>query len=189
MTWPRRIDSAALAAWPALLVGLVLLLGPGATAADAAECPGAGAPGYQLGEREGRDATLCLLNRERSSRGLGPLRIDAKQQRAAEAHNKLMIRKRCFSHQCQGERDLIGRSEAAGYLPCGCSWSIAENIAWGGRSTSSPRRIVAAWMSSASHRTNILNRRFEHAGVAVNDGSPEGGGDSATYTLDLGFKD
>ncbi len=86
-----------------------------------------------------------------------------------------MIRKDCFAHQCAGERDLVGRVEAAGYLPCKCSWSVGENIAWGSGSSSSPRRIVDAWMNSAPHRANILDRRFEDIGVAVDDGSPGGG--------------
>lgn len=188
MTWPVRIE-LQLAVALALLGVIVVLLGPGVARSDAAECTNSSAPAYKLAEGDARKATLCLLNRERAAHGLRPLRADDEQQEAAEGHNRTMIRKRCFSHQCSGERDLVGRIEATGYLPCNCSWSVGENIAWGSGSTSSPRKIVAAWMHSAEHRANILNPRFEHAGVAVGQGSPAGGGDTATYTLDFGFKD
>ena len=100
-----------------------------------------------------------------------------------------MLKKNCFSHQCSGERDLVGRMDAAGYLPCNCAWSVGENIAWGGGSTSSPRSIVDAWMGSSAHRINMLSSNFEEVGIAIHRGTPEGGGgDSATYTMDFGYK-
>ena len=181
-----RRDLALALAWTAFV--LIMLLGPGAEQSEAAQCKNSDSPGYKLSEREARKATLCLLNRERGSRGLRPLQADRKQQRAASGHNRVMLRKNCFDHQCPGERDLVGRAEAAGYLPCNCSWSVGENIAWGSGGTSSPRMIVAAWMNSPPHRANILSRQFEDAGIAVGDGAPGGPSNSATYTLDFGFK-
>lgn len=43
-------------------------------------------------------------------------------------------------------------------------------------------------MGSPEHRTNILNRRYDEVGIAVDDGSPGGGGSASTYTVDFGFK-
>ena len=181
-----RLATAAIAA---LLAATALSLGPGAASGHAAQCKNSSAPAYELSGREARRATLCLLNRERADHGLKPLHADEHQQKAAGAHNRTMLRKDCFSHQCSGERDLVGRIEQAGYLPCSCSWSVGENIAWGSGELSSPRRIVDAWMGSGPHRANILNRRFEDIGVAVDSGSPGSGGQAATYTTDFGFKD
>lgn len=181
-----RTELALALAWT--LFVLVMLLGPGADSSQAAECSGSETPAYELGGDKARAATLCLINRERAARGMKPLRSDRKQQKAASGHNKLMIRKRCFSHQCSGERDLVGRMEDSGYLPCSCSWSVGENIAWGSGSTSSPRSIVSAWMNSAPHRANILNGQFEEIGIGIHSGSPEGSKQTATYTTDFAYK-
>ncbi|KFZ32490.1 hypothetical protein JS44_04615 [Anoxybacillus flavithermus] len=45
----------------------------------------------------------------------------------------------------------------------GVSYRTAgENIAKGQRT---PQEVVNAWMNSAGHRANILNRNFTHIGV------------------------
>jgi uncharacterized protein YkwD len=182
-----RRDIALAAAWTAFVV--LMLLGPGADPSEAATCTGAGTPAYELGSRAARHATLCLLNRERAARGMKPLRVDGKQQKAASGHNRTMIRDRCFSHQCSGERDLVGRIEDSGYLPCSCTWSVGENIAWGSGSLASPQKIVQAWMDSPSHRANVLDRHFDEVGLGIDAGSAAGMDDSATYTADFGHKD
>jgi uncharacterized protein YkwD len=170
------------------LLCAALLAGPGAAGAGAAKCKNSDTPAYKLSHKKARRATLCLINRERSSHHMRGLRPQRHQERAAARHNGVMVRKNCFSHQCPGEKDLVGRITSAGYLPCTCSWSIAENIAWGAGSQSSPRRIVDMWMHSAPHRAAILNPTFEDIGVAVSDGSPGGPNQAATFTTDFGFK-
>jgi uncharacterized protein YkwD len=168
---------------------LALALGPAAGGAAAAKCSGADRPAARMSGGKAERLTLCLLNKQRAKHGLKRLREQKNQDRAASRHNRRMVRKACFSHECPGEPDLVGRLTKAGYLPCGCSWMVGENIAWGSGSYGSPRRIVGSWMKSAGHRENILNPRFEHIGVAVTSGSPGGGyRDAATYTTDFGFK-
>ncbi len=176
------------AAVGAALLGALLLLGPAAGAAKAASCDGADRPAYTLSGKAAAQATLCVLNKMRAARGLKPLRFDKRQQRAAAEHNRVMLKKNCFSHLCPGEKDLVGRVAATGYLPCSCTWGVAENLAWGSGRTASPAAVVSAWMDSPDHRANILNRRYEEVGIAVGDGSPEGGGSASTYTADFGFK-
>ena len=99
-----------------------------------------------------------------------------------------MVRKRCFAHECPGEKDLVSRIASTGYLPCSCTWGVAENIAWGEGSKASPQAIVTAWMGSPDHRVNILNPRYDEIGIAIADGSPEGHASASTYTTDFGFK-
>ncbi len=174
----------------ALLLASLLLLGPAAAKGSAASCGGADTPAYSMNDRSAAKVTLCLLNKERAARGLKSLRFDKKQQKAADKHNRVMLRQDCFSHLCPGERDLVGRIAAAGYLPCNCTWGIAENLAWGSGSQSTPANVVDAWMNSPDHRVNILNPRYDEVGIAVDDGNPEGPDASAsTYTTDFGFKD
>jgi uncharacterized protein YkwD len=187
MATQLRISTTALAAI-ALLVALAAL-GPGAARGEAAQCKGGDKPAYSLKAKQARKATLCLLNKERHSRGLKHLRFDRDQQQAASRHSRMMVKDRCFSHQCSGERDLVGRFEDSGYLPCNCYWSVAENIAYGTGGTSSPRSVVGAWMDSPPHRVNILNKQFEAVGVGISRGSPDGDSGAATFTLDFGFKD
>jgi uncharacterized protein YkwD len=178
----------ALLAFAAAFVA-ALALGPGAGSAAAARCSGADRPAARMASPKAERLTLCLLNKQRGKHGLKRLRRQKNQERAASRHNRRMVRRGCFSHECPGEPDLVGRLTKAGYLPCNCSWMVGENIAWGSGSHGSPRRIVASWMKSAGHRENILNPRFEHIGVAVTPGSPGGGHrDAATYTTDFGFK-
>lgn len=171
----------------ALLV-LAILLGPGAASGEAAACRGGDVPAYKLNAKVARKTTLCLLNKERRSHGMGALHIDSRQQEAAAKHTRAMIRTRCFDHECPGERDLVGRIIATGYLPCLCTWGVGENIAWGGGRLASPRKIVSAWMHSAPHRANILNRSFDEVGIGIGRGSPTGMRGAATFTTDFGFK-
>lgn len=174
----------------ALLFAALLLLGPVAERSEAASCGGTDRPAYSMSGDAASKVTLCLINKERSSRGMKPLRFDKKQEKAASKHNKVMLRQNCFSHLCPGEKDLVGRIAAVGYLPCTCTWGIAENLAWGEGPESTPAKVVTAWMNSPDHRVNILNPKYDEVGIAIDDGSPEGSGSAAaTYTVDFGFKD
>lgn len=185
---PCLPSPAPLAFALALLAGLLVLLGPGAATGHAAQCPGASDPAYSMSGSTASKLTLCLINEERSDRGLKPLHFDKDQQQAASKHNRVMLQKNCFSHLCPGEKDLVGRIASTGYLPCSCTWGVAENLAWGSGKTAAPAAIVKAWMGSADHRLNILNRRYDEVGIAVDDGSPGGSGSASTYTVDFGFK-
>ena len=184
-------SARVIAIGPALAV-LMLLLAAATSPPDAqaAECRGADAAPAKLKQREAAKAVLCLINRERRGHGLSPLHRQGEQAEAAGKHTKVMIRDRCFSHQCPGESDLTGRLVRADYMPCNCSWGIAENLADGDRRLGSPRRIVDAWMNSSDHRANILNRSYQHIGVGVAWGTPSSGRDrgSATYTTDFGYR-
>jgi uncharacterized protein YkwD len=49
----------------------------------------------------------------------------------------------------------------------GISYTAAgENIAKGQRT---PQEVVAAWMNSAGHRANILNKNYTHIGVGFEE--------------------
>ncbi|KAA0273191.1 MAG: CAP domain-containing protein [Acidobacteria bacterium] len=183
MTLVLRLSAAALAA---LLLALALV----PEGAAAAQCKGGDASPAKLSDKRAARAVLCLINKQRRRHHLRPLRRHRAQTEAARAHNRRMVERGCFSHRCPGEPDLAGRLTRAGYLPCGCSWGIAENIAFGSGRAGSPRSIVDAWMSSAGHRANILGAGYRHIGVAVDSGTPAAGRrrDGATYTTDFGYK-
>lgn len=171
------------------LVGVALFLLAAAPEPAEAGCKGASAGPRSITEATATKATVCLINKERGKRGLSKLKSHANVARAARSHTKRMQKTKCFAHQCPGEPVLEGRLARADYLPCGCSWGIGENIAWGKKNKASPRRIVEGWMDSPPHRANILERSFHHAGVGVEWGSPyKGRVPAGTYTLNLGYR-
>jgi uncharacterized protein YkwD len=158
--------------------------------AEAAKCPGASRSPKRLSRREARNLVVCLVNRRRSKAGVRRLKKKSKVVRAATQHTKRMKRTNCLSHVCPGEPPLPVRLQQTNYLPCGCSWGVGENIAWGkGRNGGSPRAIVDQWMRSSPHRSTLLNGSFEHVGVGFRRGGPTSSSRKAgTYTIDFGFK-
>jgi uncharacterized protein YkwD len=184
---------AAVAATAALTATLVLsgtsIPGVGVESAHAAACRNADGDSSELTRDQARGAVLCLVNNRRATRGRSRLHSRRALDKAAGRHTRRMQRRRCFSHQCPGERDLAGRLSATSYLPCNCSWGIGENIAWGGDRLGTPRNIVQGLMDSPSHRRNLLDRDFRHIGVGVVWGTPSNPhADGAIFTTDFGYK-
>lgn len=133
-----------------------------------------------------RSAVLCLLNQQRSSRGLGKLRGNTKLRRAAARHSRNMAENNFFDHVSPGGSTPMERVKAAGYLTGASSWTVGENIAWGEQHLSTPGEIVESWLDSPGHKANILNRRFRHVGIGVALGAPAGRAGGATYTTAFG---
>ncbi len=129
---------------------------------------------------------FCLLNRQRAKRGVPRLDRHKQLDGPSREHSRYMVEHRCFDHECPGEPVLADRIR--GYLSKeGRAWG--ENIAWGSGDLGSPRSIVRSWMGSEGHCRNILSRQYEHIGVGVVWGSPEGGDFPAgTYTTDFGAR-
>jgi uncharacterized protein YkwD len=173
----------------ALACAVVALL-PTAARADApSNCAGADLTPNAADTPQVELATLCLLNAERASRGLTPLRTNGRLCNAAVAHSRDMVANHYFAHEDQsggGPEDRIAR---AGYLPHYGPWVIGENIAWGTDYLSTPREIMRAWMNSPSHRHNILYSDFREIGVGIALGVPDPSlGNGATYSTEFGSK-
>jgi uncharacterized protein YkwD len=131
-------------------------------------------------------SVLCLVNEERSRRGLRTLRADVRLDRAAAAHARDMVERDYFAHVSPGGRDLMGRLNAHRYTRSG-SWKAGENIAWGTGRLGTPRSIVRMWMHSPGHRALILERSFTEGGVGVAPGAPgRRTRDAGTYVIDFG---
>jgi uncharacterized protein YkwD len=167
-----------------------LALPSAAASADApSSCPGADLAPVSANLPQVEAATLCLLNAERTSRGLVALRINGRLGNAALAHSTDMVANHYFAHEDQsggGPEDRIAR---AGYLPRYGPWVIGENIAWGTDYLATPREIVRAWMNSPPHRHNILYSDFRQIGIGLALGVPDPSlGDGATYSTEFGAK-
>ena len=166
------------------LAALTLAAVVPAAPAAAQGCAGAGLmPNHHNADRVA-SATLCLVNRERTSRGLAALAGDGRLERAARRHSADMVSRRYFDHASPAGDTLFSRASAAHYIRSQRSL-LAENLGWGSGSFATPAHIVRAWMASPGHRTNILSPWARDAGVGVDLGTPVGL-HGATYTLDFG---
>ena len=137
-----------------------------------------------------RQATLCLVNRERLAAGEVPLRINERLAQAAQGHTDDMVAANYFDHVDPSGRGALERMRAVGYVYSPrIGYEIGENIAWGTGVLATPKAIVAAWMASPGHRANILDPRYRDTAVGVSSRLPSSLGHGASggiYTQDFG---
>ena len=133
-----------------------------------------------------RRATLCLLNRERTSRGMAPLHGNKKLRRVATSYARQMAIKDFFDHVSPSGSTFADRIKSSSYLANANGYDIGENLAWGGASLATPQQIVSNWMTSPGHRANILNAAFRDIGIGIALGVPVPGLTGATYVNEFG---
>lgn len=156
--------------------------------AASAKCRGANLRPANSSERVMARATVCLLNKARTKRGLHRLRLNPRLSAAARNHSRDMVRKQYFDHVSRSGRDVVDRLTRTGYLGAAASWVVGENLAWGAGSRSTPREIMSAWMRSSGHRRNILTSRFREVGIGIIFDTPTRGLTGATYTTTFGAR-
>lgn len=111
-----------------------------------------------------RNYIINLTNAQRTQRGLPRLIWSAPLINACHSHASDMARMQRLTHT--GSNGSNGGTRARRY---GFSWSTwGENIAAGYTSSNA---VVSAWMNSAGHRANMLNRNFTHIGVSLQRGN------------------
>ncbi|MDX6669387.1 MAG: hypothetical protein QOK04_2767 [Solirubrobacteraceae bacterium] len=175
---------------PALLTCVVLAL-PGAATAAATPCANADLMPTTANGAQVRAATLCLINRERTSRGLHALRDDGQLRKVAQNYSREMVRERFFDHVGRDGSTLAGRVKGrTTYLGRAARWSLGENLYWGTGGRATPQESVDGWMHSPGHRHNILNPDFRDIGIGIAIGAPEdvSGEAAATYTTEFGTR-
>jgi uncharacterized protein YkwD len=111
---------------------------------------------------------LQLLNRERRTHHLRPLKMDQKLVNSAHSHNLAMAKADLMSHQVPGEAFFADRITAAHY-----NWMAAgENIGWNSDQSRPGLRALERDMYNEKapdngHRLNILDRSFRNVGIDV----------------------
>jgi uncharacterized protein YkwD len=138
-----------------------------------------------------RSAVLCLHNSERARHGLPKLRENARLRAAASRHSARMVGSHFFDHTTPSGLTMAERIRGTGYTSGAHAWSIGENIAWGSGRLATAAQIQRAWMNSAGHRANILQRSFREIGIGIQPGVPvhlSASQSGATYTTDFGFR-
>ncbi len=126
-------------------------------------------PGQKINvpEQEGQaveQEVVRLVNVERAKAGLPALKSDWELARVAEHKSQDMHDKGYFDHTSPtyGTPFTMMKNYGITYKSAG------ENIAKGQRTAA---QVVDAWMNSAGHRANILNKNYTHIGVGyVADG-------------------
>jgi uncharacterized protein YkwD len=171
------------------LVGTLLLSASLHTAApaEAADCPDADLMPDQITVPRFNAATLCLLNQERTSRGLGALTENAQLDSAALVHSDEMRRVGFFAHESPDGSPFQYRILNTGYLIGASGWAIGENIAWGSLVRGTPRAINTDWMNSLHHRDNILEPGYHELGIGSVIGSPTDANNSAAIIVTHDF--
>jgi uncharacterized protein YkwD len=142
-----------------------------------ASCAKAKTPATTTNIAAMRAAVLCLVNAQRTSRGLPALREDPRLDRSAQGWSRSMVAGGVFSHGT----DFAARITAAGF-----AWSAAgENIATG---YPTPAAVVAGWMASLGHCRNILAPDYSAIGIGMVAKPVRGyASGPATWTEDFGL--
>jgi uncharacterized protein YkwD len=114
------------------------------------------------------DSVLAQVNGVRADAGLAPLVIDPLLSAVADEFACEMIREGFLAHTNPREEVSPGeRLTSAGYI----YYAMGENLAAG---QSSPEEVVADWLASEAHRTNILSPEWGEVGIAVRQGGEFG---------------
>jgi uncharacterized protein YkwD len=114
------------------------------------------------------DEVLALVNEARLDEGLAPLVLDPVLSDVADAFACEMIAGEFFAHENPRTRvSAGGRLTSAGYI----YYAMGENLAVG---HTTPEEVVAAWLASPDHRSNLLDPSWQEVGIAVRTGGEFG---------------
>ena len=172
---------------PAIAAVIALIAPAGAQAF----CEGEGASPSELTMEEARAAIVCLVNEQRDAAGVRQVHADGRLERAAQRHSGAMDTANFFSHNSPNGASPLTRIRSTGYLAGASAWGVGENLRWGNGGLGSPRVAVNSWMQSSAHRSTMLSGRYRQIGIGVAFGSPYGGGgggDTAIYTANFGYR-
>jgi uncharacterized protein YkwD len=131
---------------------------------------------------------LCVINVERTTRGLAPLRAQGALASVAGRYAREMVQAGFFDHTSPAGSTMLSRIRTTSYLTGAATWFVGENIGWGSGTFAAPAAMVDAWMRSPGHRANLLDTRFRDIGIGIASGAPEpnDGALGETYVTDFG---
>src|SRR4051812_16230581 len=120
-------------------------VGSAGAAAGQAGCARAAAATQTDTLAQSNDAILCLINTERTRRGLRALRLSAPLANAALAHSADMVAQDYFDHVGSDGTTARQRVLKTGYFK-GAAGSVDEALAMGWQARSSPQQFVRMLM-------------------------------------------
>ena len=178
-----RVSMGRSARFVALLAVLLVAFAP---STGSATPRGTTAPVAQV-----QAALLAQINSFRAAHGLVPLKVNGALVGAADRHSTQMAKLGFFSHNSANGQSFSQRIAQA-YTPRGFrSWTVGENLVWGGPNIGAARAF-RLWLASAPHRANLLNPRWREIGLgAVHSTSAPGvyrGSAVTVVTADFGAR-
>ncbi|MDR1392820.1 MAG: FG-GAP-like repeat-containing protein [Bifidobacteriaceae bacterium] len=145
--------------------GLAEASGPVAVAQDwpVGALSGGSVTGQALTTEQFEMQVTDLINAERTSRGLRPLR----------ASLAIMIVARNWSTYLLNSGQFYHNPNYFGQMPQTDLWGGGENImrAWGSTASITPKDVNNGFMGSPGHRSNMLDPDWTHVGVGVVTGT------------------
>ena len=103
------------------------------------------------------------MNLARARNNRAPMRMLNTLTRPARAHTRYLLNAGLLSHDSRDGSHFWTRLHRAGFSP---SRATGENLVeLGGCNESTARLAVKLWMKSPAHRANMLDSRFNVAGV------------------------
>jgi hypothetical protein len=113
------------------------------------------------------DEVVAITNQQRLAGGLSPLSVNGTLIQAAGAKANYM-----FAHNFWAHNAPDGTTPWVFFQQAGYNYRYAgENLA---RDFNDSASVVSAWMTSPTHRDNILSGRYNEIGVAVVNGVLDG---------------
>jgi uncharacterized protein YkwD len=179
---PRKILSviALVAAWTLVA----------SSSASASDCGPVTTQVTGLSQAQMESSIGCLINDERTSRGLQPVTPNGDLHQAALSHSNEMINQSYFEHTSPAGVTFEHRIESTGYMRGVRTWIVGENLVWGTGPLSTPQSLVTSWMNSPPHRENLLRPSFNEIGIAAVVGTPESRTDltGVTVSSEYGYR-
>ncbi|MGD0452326.1 MAG: CAP domain-containing protein [Solirubrobacteraceae bacterium] len=136
-------------------------------------------------------ATLCLVNKQRTARGLRPLHANRELGHVAASQVGSMVRRDYFADVGPSGRTPLSLVTVTRYPAHAAEVAVGQNIAWGTGSYTTPAHIVQEWMDSPPHREIMLSGEYRDAGVASTSAVPavlDTSGRGATYVIEFGAR-
>lgn len=135
---------------------------------------------------------LAQLNIVRVEHRLAPFQANGGLNGAATQHSTEMATDGYFAHS-SADGSLFWRRLLQYFPRTGtASWSVGENLFWTSGAVD-PRRVVARWMASPDHRSNILNPNWREIGISsISESAAPGAFDNldvVIITTDFGGRD
>lgn len=139
------------------------------------------------------DATIrCLIDRERTSRGLGALQPNRYLQHLAVSQAQEMVIGEYFGDDSLAGQTPWERVTSSHYASGARSLALGQNIGWGTGVLATPSAMMSAWMRSPEHRRITLTAGYRDIGVGVAPSPPRGEEveiEGATYTVEFAARD
>ena len=130
-----------------------------------------GASSQKLSKPQAVGVVFCLVNAQRTRRGLPALRGSRRLEHVARVHARDIVKYQFIGHDSPAHGSLLARVKRSGYGR-GRRLTFGEILGAGRGRWSTPRSIVREWMQRKIHRTAILYPRFRAMGVGAALGMP-----------------